>query len=257
MCELFAVSAAHKIHVNELLKEFFSHSKEHPNGWGIAVFDGNSRNVEREPVRALSSLYLKNRLSAKLEVTRMMAHIRRATIGHEDFRNTHPFVKRDVSGRTWTLMHNGTVFEANVLSPYQYSQEGSTDSERILLYLVDRINENLENDWNSFDINERFAVAEDVTRTLAPGNKLNLIFDDGEYLYIHKNAPGTLFIREKEGEAIFSTQPLGRGDWNEVPLNQLLIYKDGTRIYTGAKHNGTYVEDPEQMKMLFLGFSGL
>ncbi|MBR0146952.1 MAG: class II glutamine amidotransferase [Eubacterium sp.] len=257
MCELFAVSAKEKLPVTGLLKEFFSHSKEHPNGWGLAVFDGNHQNVEREPVRASNSLYLKNRLSAGIQSNHMLAHIRRATVGDVDFRNTHPFVKRDVSGRTWTLIHNGTIFEASVLSPYQYSQAGSTDSERILLYLVDRIDENLENDWNSFDVNERFHVAEQVTRTLAQGNKLNLIFDDGEYLYIHKNAPGTLYIREKEGEAVISTRPLDAGNWNEIPLNQLLIYKDGTRIYTGEKHGFTYVEDPEQVKLLYVGFSGL
>ena len=257
MCELFAVSAKRKIHVNGFLKEFFSHSKEHPNGWGIAIFDGLNQNVEREPVRASHSLYLKNRLSGEIYTDHMMAHIRRATIGDVKYQNTHPFVKRDVSGRTWTLMHNGTVFEANVLSPYQYSQTGSTDSERILLYLVDRINENLENDWNSFDINERFSVVEDVIRTLAPGNKLNLILDDGEYLYIHKNAADTLYSLEKDGEAVFSTTPLGAGEWTAVPENRLLIYKDGTRIYTGEKHGSSYVEDPEQMKMLFLGFSGL
>ena len=257
MCELFAVSAKEKIHVNELLKEFFSHSREHPNGWGIAIFDGGNQNIEREPVRASHSLYLKNRLTNEIYVNQMLAHIRRATIGEVNYHNTHPFVKRDVSDRSWTLIHNGTIFEASVLSPYQYSQEGSTDSERILLYLVDRINENLENDWNSFDVNDRFRVADDMTRTLAPGNKLNLIFHDGEYLYVHKNAAGTLYIREKEGEAIFSTQPLGEGKWSEVPRNRLLIYKDGRRIFTGEEHDHSYVEDPEQVKMLFLGFSGL
>ncbi len=257
MCELFAVSAKEKIRVDGLLKEFFSHSREHPNGWGMALHDGITQNVEREPVRASNSIYLKNRLMNEVCASRIMAHIRRATIGDVDYRNTHPFVKRDVSGRAWTLMHNGTIFEASVLSPYQYSQVGSTDSERILLYLVDRINDNLENDWNSFDGNDRFHVVEDVIRILAPGNKLNLIFNDGEYLYVHKNAAGTLYIRENGEEAVFSTQPLGTGSWNEVPQNQLLIYKDGTRIYTGEKHVGSYVEDPEQMKMLFLGFSGL
>ena len=257
MCELFAVSAGEKVRVTGLLKEFFSHSLEHSNGWGIAVYDGGTQNVEREPVRASLSTYLKNRLEGGFEVSCMMAHIRKATIGDVEYRNTHPFVKRDVSGRTWTLMHNGTIFESGVLSPYLHHQNGNTDSERILLYLVDRINENLEDELNSFDVNERFQVAEDVVRILSPGNKLNLVFSDGEYLYIHKNAAGTLYIREEKGEAYFSTRPLGKGNWNEVPQNQLLIYKNGMRIYIGEKHNGTYVENEEQIRMLYLGYSGL
>lgn len=257
MCELFAVSAKEQVRVTELLREFFAHSKEHSNGWGIAVFEHGTQNVEREPVRAGSSQYLKNRLSAGFLVTTMMAHIRKATIGTVDYKNTHPFVKRDVSGRSWTLMHNGTIFEPGVLNPYVHRQEGSTDSERVLLYLVDRINENLEDELNSFDVNERFQVAEDVIRQLAPGNKLNLVFSDGEYLYVHKNAPGTLYIREDQNSTFFSTRPLGRGDWNEVPQNQLLIYKDGFRIYTGEKHTGTYVENEEQIRMLYLEYAGL
>ena len=257
MCELFAVSAKEKTEVTPLLKEFFSHSREHSNGWGIAVFDEGHLNVEREPVRASNSAYLKNRLTAGFFVSCMMAHIRKATIGDVEYRNTHPFVKRDVSGRNWTLMHNGTIFESGVLSPFLYRQEGNTDSERILLYLVDRINEILEDELNSFDVNERFYVVEDVIKTLAPGNKLNLVISDGEYLYVHKNAPGTLYVLEKEGEVLFSTRPLNGGSWNEVPQNQLLIYKNGFRIYTGDKHKGTYVENEEQIRMLYLGYAGL
>ena len=257
MCELFAVSAKNKTPVTGLLMEFFSHSREHSNGWGIAVFENGFQNVEREPVRASDSAYLKNRLAAGFEVTTVMAHIRKATIGDVEYRNTHPFVTRDVSGRVWTLMHNGTIFESGVLSPYLHRQKGTTDSERVLLYLVDQINENLEDELNSFDVNERFQVAEDVIRQLAPGNKLNLVFSDGEYLYVHKNAPGTLYIREGGSGTFFSTRPLGRGDWNEVPQNQLLIYKDGFRIYTGEKHTGTYVENEEQIRMLYLEYAGL
>ena len=40
-------------------------------------------------------------------------------------------------------------------------------------------------------------------------------------------------------------------------LAQLLIYKNGMRIYIGEKHNGTYVENEEQIRMLYLGYSGL
>ena len=257
MCELFAVSARNRTSVTGLLKEFFSHSLEHSNGWGIAVFEHGILNVEREPVRASQSAYLKNRLSAGFEVTTMMAHIRKATIGDVEYRNTHPFVKRDESGRVWTLMHNGTIFESGVLSPYLHLQEGTSDSERILLYLVDRINGNLEDELNSFDVNERFRVADEVVAYLSPGNKLNLVFSDGEYLYVHKNAPGTLYIREEEEKVFFSTRPLGSGSWNEVPQNQMLIYKDGYRIYTGAKHGGTYVENEEQLRLLYLSYAGL
>ena len=68
-----------------------------------------------------------------------MAHIRLATIGDVDYENCHPFVKRDCGGRVWTLIHNGTIFNCPLLDGYVHRQEGSTDSERIFLYLIDCI----------------------------------------------------------------------------------------------------------------------
>ena len=140
MCELFGVSADRKIRVNEYLDAFYKHSVEHHNGWGLALLDDGLVSVEKEPVRAVDSKYLKNRLTGKIETSRCMAHIRKATVGDVSFGNTHPFVLSDFSGKKWVFVHNGTIFESAVLSPYLYVQEGSTDSERVLYYIVEWIN---------------------------------------------------------------------------------------------------------------------
>ena len=155
MCELFGVTANRRVKINELLKRFFEHSCDHRNGWGLAFLDDNSVSIEKEPIRASDSLYLKNRLTGRIETARCMAHIRKATIGDVNFSNTHPFSKRDESGRIWVLVHNGTIFESPVLSAYQYKQEGTTDSERILLYIVDQVNKHYIREQNSFDANDR------------------------------------------------------------------------------------------------------
>ena len=128
MCELFGVTANRKIQINDLLKIFFNHSVEHRNGWGLAFLDDYSVSIEKEPIRAKDSLYLRNRLTGKIKTGRFMAHIRKATVGDISFDNTHPFIKRDEAGRTWVLVHNGTIFDAPVLSKYHYSKDGSTDS---------------------------------------------------------------------------------------------------------------------------------
>ncbi len=115
MCEIFGITSKNKIQADYMLNKFFSHSVEHQHGWGIAIFDGFSVSVEREPVRAIDSVYLKNRLTGDFLVDKMMAHIRRATSGLAEYNNTHPFVKADESGRKWTLVHNGHIFDATVL----------------------------------------------------------------------------------------------------------------------------------------------
>ena len=252
------MTANRKIKLNPLLREFFSHSDHHPNGWGIALIDGNNVSLEREPVRASDSLYLRNRLTAEIRASLLLAHIRKATVGDVCFDNSHPFTKRDESGRIWTLIHNGTIFEADELSPYRYRQTGTTDSERILLYIVDRINQKFYDDMNSFDVNDRMELLEQILRRLSPENKLNLLFTDGEYLYVHKNAPGTLYRKEERGCSVIATTPLeGQDGWEEVEDNRLLVYKDGVRVYTGAPHPYTYVEDPEKIKLLFMEYAAL
>ena len=257
MCELFGITANRKIKINNLLKRFFEHSIEHRNGWGLAMLDDNSISIEKEPVKASDSLYLKNRLTGRLETARCMAHIRRATVGEVSFSNTHPFTKRDESGRAWVLVHNGTIFESPILSAYQYKQHGTTDSERILLYLVDHINKHYFNEMNTFDANDRIRIVDQLIKRIAPENKVNLLIYDGDYFYVHKNEEGTLFKSEHSGSVIFSTHPLTPEGWEEVPQNQLFVYKDGELIYEGEPHEHSYVHDDEKMKYMYLEYAAI
>ena len=141
MCELFAAQALRKVRLNELLQEFFSHGKDHPHGWGMAFLTPHGAATEKEPAAAHKSSYLRHRLTSSVCTNALIAHIRLATKGSLEYRNTHPFTRPDATGRAWTLAHNGTIFDCDVLNRYALLQEGSTDSERILMYIVDKINE--------------------------------------------------------------------------------------------------------------------
>ena len=257
MCELLGISAKNRIRVDEILKCFFKHSVEQPDGWGMAFLDDGSVSIEKEPKKAGESAYLKSRLDSRIYTSRMMAHIRKATMGDVNFDNTHPFIERDESGRTWVLVHNGTVFDAPGLSPYQYRQKGGTDSERILLYIVDQVNKRFLCDLNSFDVNERLQLIDEIVVRLSDGNKINIMLYDGEYFYVHKNEEGSLYRRERADYVLFSTRPLTDDGWEEVEQNRLLVYKDGKRVYAGTKHENTYVFDEEHMKLMYLNYSGL
>lgn len=257
MCELFGISTKREIEANDYLKRFFRHSRVQPDGWGLAILDNGNVSIEKEPLKASESQYLKNRLNGRIYTKRMMAHIRKATMGDVNFNNTHPFCGRDESGRQWVMVHNGTLFEAPMLNSFQYSQHGNTDSERILLYLLSQVNKKLLCDLNSFDVNERLELIDDIVVKLSPENKLNLMLYDGEYFYVHKNEAGTLYLKEIPAGVIFSTRPLDDDSWEELPMNRLLVYKDGQLIYSGTRHDHTYVFDEEKMKMVFLAYSGL
>ncbi|SFB30824.1 glutamine amidotransferase [Acetitomaculum ruminis DSM 5522] len=257
MCELFGVTANKKIVINQWLKDFFSHSKDHPNGWGLAFFDDGNVHVEKEPLQALKSNYLKCRLKEKIQTSIFLAHIRRATIGDDSYSNSHPFVATDNTGRAWTLIHNGTIFDAPQLSIYLHHQKGSTDSERILLYLIDQINDLNNKSQGILKAKERFKAVENTIKKLAPENKLNLLIYDDEYLYVHMNAAGTLFVNEKPGISAFSTHPLDDEIWKEVSQNRLLVYKEGSLVYEGIPHNHSYIDDPEKLKLIFMDYAQL
>lgn len=257
MCELFGLSSAEKIQLNDLLREFFSHGMDHPHGWGMAFFYGNAVSLEKQPENSCKSLYLKQRIRVRIETDKMIAHIRRATRGTMDYENTHPFVMRDDSDRTWTLAHNGTIFECDVLNPFVHSQQGQTDSERILLFIISRVNEAQKCLNRPLSQEERFQLMDEIICEITPENKVNLLLFDGELLYVHTNYRDSLYQCRKGGGLVISTRPLDRDNWEPVPFCRLLAYQDGILFGAGTRHRNEFFDSAEKTRLLFLDFAGL
>jgi len=253
MCELFGLCSKKSRYVNEYLKEFYSHSLYHPHGWGLACIDKNQLNIEKEPIQAIKSHYLKQRLSAPIKSQIILSHIRYATIGNIEYPNCHPYTFLDRFQTRWTLVHNGTIFHCPALNQYVIKQEGSTDSERILLYIIDKINEQDKqlNDKEYFDLLDQIIV--DISKE----NKLNLILTNGSIVYVHTNYAKTLYYLIDEDSVFFSTQPLSQENWLPVTMNTLLAYKDGKLLYQGTNHQHEYYDNKENTKYLYQEFSNL
>ncbi len=266
MCELFAVNAARPVEVASYLEEFFSHSKKHKDGWGITWRQGSTSadaaaagateveeedtNVflHREPVPAWTSSYLPELLAKGLASSRMEAHIRLSTCGNTVRENCHPFYGTDVSGREWTLIHNGILFNEELLATYDLKEAGQTDSERALLFLLDVIDEAAVRSGGLLDFPVRFQALSGAVSQISNLNRLNLIIDDGEYTYVHTNTNvDSLHFRQLGEDAIvFSTQPLGgEGEaelWRPVPKNRLIAYKNGRLVRTSTPHGYVFCE---------------
>ncbi len=236
MCELFGYFGA-KRDIAAELGEFFSHSIHHPQGWGLAAGSHSHLNVEKEPLRAIDSAYLQSRLNAGVEASVALGHIRLATAGCTSYDNCHPFVKTDASGRTWTLVHNGTILEFGALGEFRTVQSGSTDSERILCYIVSKIDQAAQQAGRALDSSERFRVIDGLVAGLsANNNKLNILLYDGEQIYAHCNFANSLHVRQCAGGTFFSTQALEQGTWTQLPLNTLVAYGTGNIVRFGRKH---------------------
>lgn len=257
MCELFGFSSERGFPINGYLKEFYSHSDQHPHGWGLVCLEGNETFIEKEPMQAAKSRYLKERLTEPVENRNVFAHIRYATVGNVDYRNCHPYTCKDSTGRRWTMVHNGTIFDYPQLNPYFKRQKGDTDSERILMYLVDQMDQKMRELGRGLEAEERFVLMDELVSDMAKGNKLNLMVYDGKYTYIHTNYKNSLHYLEKDGGVLFSTQSLTEEDWHPVPFTTLLVYHNGKLVFTGRDHGKEYIENAENMKLLYQVFSNL
>lgn len=152
-------------------------------------------------------------------------------------------------------MHNGTVFESDQLGRYVRRQEGDTDSEKILLYILDRLNE-AESKGDDGE-EARLKIYEDVIAQLAAGNKLNLIFYDGELLCAHTNYRKSLYERRHNNTTMIATRPLTGGEWIELPFTSLCAYKNGIRVHTGEAHGQEFIDNEEKFKLLYRAYSYL
>ncbi|MBQ6813116.1 MAG: class II glutamine amidotransferase [Methanobrevibacter sp.] len=250
MCEIFGFSSSREEELNDYLKTFYSHCEEHPHGWGLAILDSDRFQIRKEPVKARSSVMLGNILLNPIICKSMLAHIRLATIGNLEFYNCHPFVKKDNSGRRWTLIHNGTIFDSPDLCKYGSMEEGETDSERILLYIVDMINGFEKFKGESLDLRERFNIVSDLIRDLSYTNKLNLIISDRDQIFVHCNLRDSLHYLKKDHSIFVSTQPLSDDEWRNVPINKTFSLKDGELLFESDSHYNEYFETEEQLRFI-------
>lgn len=248
MCELFGASLHVPIELKDYLSEFYSHCDKHPHGWGIMRYHDQSYEVIKEPVKASESKILPNIIEKSGKQKNLLAHIRMATVGSIREENCHPYTGVDITGRTWTMIHNGTIYSSGHLFRYMEKQKGDTDSERVLLYLLDLINEEYKK-TNAMTEDTRIDIVDKLVRELSKRNKLNLMIFDGEILYIHKNMKNTLSYKELPEGKIFATTPLDE-QFVELPMCKLFAVKDGEFIFESKELTEEFVPTLEYISAM-------
>src|SRR3974390_1825079 len=109
MCRLLGIAASEPTNFRIVLREaprsMAALSREHRDGWGIAVFDDDSRGwcVEKGAACAREDERF-HQLAVGSRGEILISHIRQKTVGDTSLANTHPFER----GR-WVFAHNGTV----------------------------------------------------------------------------------------------------------------------------------------------------
>ena len=142
MCRLFGMSAApHRVHATFWLLEasdsLAQQSRREPDGTGLGTFaaDGSPQ-VDKEPIAAFQDAEFAREAKERESVT-FIAHIRYASTGGLQLRNTHPFEQH---GRLFA--HNGVVEGLDTLEvelgAYRDLVDGDTDSERVFALITQR-----------------------------------------------------------------------------------------------------------------------
>ncbi len=143
MCRLFSLSAApHRVHATFWLLEapdsLARQSRREPDGTGLGVFgEDGTPHVDKQPMAAYQDEEFA-REAKECESTTFLAHIRYASTGGLDPRNTHPFAQH---GRLFA--HNGVVGDLPALEAelggYRDLVAGDTDSERVFALITRQI----------------------------------------------------------------------------------------------------------------------
>ena len=125
----------------------------------------------------------------------------------------------------------------------QYIDEyGDTDSERILLYIIDKVNEFEKAKKAPSTIKERFNLLTELIADLSKNNKLNLIFYDGDLTYIHSNMRDSLYYLKNDEEFLVASTPLTDDEnWKSVELNKLFGLIDGKIIFESEEHDNEFI----------------
>jgi len=251
MCEIFCFNSNTPKQINECLECFYNHSEEHPHGWGLATMQSDEFVITKEPLKATCSQHLKNILSNPIIGKNVFAHIRLATVGEIISPNCHPFIEADDNNRSWMLIHNGTIFDYPELDQYKDSENGDTDSERILLYIIDQINDFEQQKSAPSTIKERFNLLTEIVSKLSKNNKLNLMIHDGDLTYIHSNMKESLYyLKNEEGFLVASTPLSDDENWMQVELNKLFGLIDGNIIFESEQHNNEFILTEEHEKIM-------
>jgi glutamine amidotransferase len=196
----------------------------------------------------------------KLTSEIVIAHIRRASFGPVELRNTHPF-RRELAGRVHTFAHNGDL--PGIEDQYNLGQNGfalpvgNTDSEYAFCLLMQRLSRVWSGKGVIPSLSIRKKIISGFARQIGTLGSANFLYSDGDALFVHGHlrtqsdgsvrAPGLHYISvscdygfgrselasvklesdQVQKVTLVSTTPLNEGDWTPMLEGELLILKGG------------------------------
>jgi len=267
MCELLGMNARLPANITLSLNEFARHGGEtgpHADGWGVAFYEGPDANLIRESSAAARSNLMSTLRQHKVESEIVLAHIRQASLGPVELRNTHPF-RRELMGRVHTFAHNGHLpgihDQLDTRLHKSMLPVGTTDSEYVFCTLMQRMEKICGDDTKLPELSTRIELVSEFAEEISSFGPANFLYSDGDVLFVHGHkrkqpdgttrAPGLHYISiacnygfgqselasvefsssQVQQVTLVSTTPLKDRGWLPMSEGQLFVVKDGSIIY--------------------------
>lgn len=231
MCEVYGFCGSVPTKLNKYTDEFWLHSRVHQDGFGFYLADKNELYVNPHTAMAYIGKLNKKDFTSKLA----LCHIRFKTHGPASIENCHPFVKYDCRGTKWSLIHNGYIEDSHAVAALGTLQTGETDSERILLSIIEVVNYYYEHSYvtdHEECLYNLYVTIEAILTELASLGKINLIFTDSltNNMYVYMNHPNTLYYLNTDTGVHISTTKLSNENWKAVDPYKLHIFNNGVKL---------------------------
>lgn len=223
MCRLLGIVASEptefRIVLREAPRSLAALSREHRDGWGLAVYDESWRLHKGTACASEDAEYHRLAVGSKGEL--LVAHVRQRTVGLTSLENTHPFQ----SGR-WMFAHNGTVkdlafLRANTSRERLLSVQGQTDSELLFAYLLTRLDEAGVTDAPaSAATDAAVKKAAHNARSRKDFGAINFILSDGNALYAHRFGRTMCLLERGPDDEVRPSRRSRDGTVLETPWSQ-------------------------------------
>jgi glutamine amidotransferase len=233
----------------------FSRNLTPASGWGAALFTRSEPVLYRKVVVNQEDFAFDPK-AATMHTHAMLAHVRTATTGKAERRNTHPF-----DCQSWVFAHSGTIENFQTLRrelmgelnpEFRRSIQGSTDSEHafyLFLSYLKRSAGSIGGDAPVHRIQDSFLKTVEMLNEMTgrAGSKIRsrlVFFATNQQVLLASRQGGDLFMLERDrasvcticGEShtvmtagepyrcvVLATEPLSGEGWGEVPEGNVVL----------------------------------
>jgi predicted glutamine amidotransferase len=222
MCRLLGIASSEptdfKIVLREAPRSLAALSREHRDGWGIAVWGQDSGWHVEKGIACAGEDERFHSLAVGSRGHMLLSHIRQKTIGDTSLANTHPFER----GR-WVFAHNGTVNDVAWLRQQTATHRaaearGETDSELLFAWLLTRLDDaGVAHVPATHETDRVIAAAARMARERPGFGAFNFLLSDGATMYAHRFGRTMHLLERGPSDAVRQTRRAHDGTVVETP----------------------------------------